>query len=57
MQQKTDHHVAVPLVEDLVSDFPALPIGSMDKGFHSPANQQRLAEIVVFPALQMPAVS
>ncbi|NEX23806.1 ISNCY family transposase, partial [Thiorhodococcus mannitoliphagus] len=51
MQHETDDQVAVPLVEGLVSDFSPLASVSFDKGFHSPANQQRLAELVDFPVL------
>ncbi len=51
MQHETDDQVAVPLVEDLVARFPRLKSVSFDKGFHSPANQQCLAEIIDFPVL------
>lgn len=51
MQKETDDQVAVPLVEDLARRFTNLASVSMDKGFHSPDNQKRLAEIVPFPVL------
>lgn len=51
MQHETDDQVAVPLVEDLTARFPTLKSVSFDKGFHSPANQQRLAEIIDLPVL------
>ena len=51
MVRETDDQVAVPLVEGLVNDFSPLASVSFDKGFHSPANQQRLAELIDFPVL------
>ena len=51
MQKQTDDQVAVPLVEDLAERFPALKSVSMDKGFHSPENQRRLAEVIEFPVV------
>lgn len=51
MARETDDQVAVPLVEGLVKDFSPLASVSFDKGFHSPANQQRLAELIDFPVL------
>jgi hypothetical protein len=51
MQQETDDQVAVPLVEDLVARFPTLNSVSFDKGFHSPANQQGLADLIELPVL------
>ena len=51
MQGETDDQVAVPVVEDLARRFPNLNSVSLDKGFHSPANQTRLAEVVPFPVL------
>jgi IS5 family transposase len=51
MQQETDDQVAVPLVEDLVRRFPTLHSVSFDKGFHSPANQQSLADLIALPVL------
>jgi len=51
MQQETDDQVAVPLVEDLAIRFPTLNSVSFDKGFHSPANQQCLADLIALPVL------
>jgi IS5 family transposase len=51
MLGETDDQVAVPLVEDLLRRFPRVRSVSLDKGFHSPANQQRLAELIDFPVL------
>lgn len=51
MQKETDDAVAVPIVEDVVAQYPGVASVSMDKGFHSPSNQKRLAEIIPFPVL------
>ena len=51
MQGETDDQVAVPVVEDLARRYPSIASASFDKGYHSPANQQRLAEVVDFPVL------
>jgi hypothetical protein len=51
MQHETDDQVAVPLVADLTARFPTLNSVSFDKGFHSPANQQRLLEMIELPVL------
>ena len=51
MEKETDDGAAVPIVEGLIAHYPAVGSVSMDKGFHSPANQERLAEIVPFPVL------
>jgi hypothetical protein len=51
MQHETDDQVAVPVVEDLAKRYPSIASVSFDKGFHSQANQQQLAEIVDFPVL------
>ena len=51
MVGETDDQVAVPVVEELAQRFPNLASVSLDKGFHSPANQKRLAELVPFPVL------
>jgi hypothetical protein len=51
MQKQTDDQIAVPLVEDLAKHFPAVNSVSMDKGFHSPENQRRLAEVIAFPVV------
>jgi hypothetical protein len=44
MAGETDDKVAVPLIRDARHTFPDLRACSFDKGFHSPANQQALAE-------------
>ncbi|WP_242463863.1 ISNCY family transposase, partial [Thiococcus pfennigii] len=51
MPKETDDQVAVPLVEDLAKRYDNLISVSLDKGFHSPANQERLGEIIDFPVL------
>ena len=51
MQQETDDQVILPVIADLAQRFPNLRSVSLDKGFHSPANQERLAELVPFPVL------
>jgi hypothetical protein len=51
MQHESDDQVAVPMVEDLAQRYPDIASVSFDQGFHSPANQQRLAEVVDFPVL------
>ena len=51
MQQETDDQVAVPLVADLAERYEHAINVSLDKGFHSPANQQDLAEIIDFSVL------
>ncbi len=51
MQGETDDQVAVPVVEELAQRYPRIASISFDQGFHSPANQQRLAEVVDFPVL------
>lgn len=44
MEKCTDDQVAVAMVEESQQRFPTLRAVSMDKGFHSPANQQALKE-------------
>lgn len=51
MQGETDDQVAVALVEDLAKRYPSITSASLDKGFHSPANQRQLADIIDFPVL------
>jgi len=51
MQHESDDQVAVPVVEDLARRYPHIASVSFDKGYHSKANQQRLAEVVDFPVL------
>jgi hypothetical protein len=46
MQKKTDDQVAVPIIEETKDRFSHLSSCSFDKGFHSPENQQQLAEIL-----------
>jgi hypothetical protein len=52
MEKTTDDQIAVSIVKDSQSRFPALNTISMDKGFHSPNNQIQLKErldLVVLP--------
>jgi len=52
MEKTTDDQIAVSIVKDSQSRFPALNTISMDKGFHSPNNQiqlKELLELVVLP--------
>ena len=51
MARETDDQVAIPVVTELAQRFPHLHSISLDKGFHSPANQQQLAELVPLPVL------
>ncbi|MGB5834734.1 MAG: ISNCY family transposase [Thiohalocapsa sp.] len=51
MQDETDDQVLVPVVEDLARRYPRIHSVSFDKGYHSPANQRRLAEVIPFPVL------
>ncbi len=51
MQHETDDQIAVVLVEEAVQRFPSISSASMDKGFHSPANQEALRNVVNFPVL------
>jgi len=46
MQKETDDQVAVPIIEETKNRFNQLSSCSFDKGFHSPGNQQQLAEIL-----------
>jgi len=46
MEKTTDDQVAVPLIEDARAAFPDIAAASFDKGFHSPANQRALAELL-----------
>ena len=46
MEKATDDQVAVPIREQTKERFPSLASMSFDKGFHSPANQAELKEIV-----------
>jgi hypothetical protein len=52
MEKTTDDQIAVSIVKDSQSRFPALKTISMDKGFHSPNNQIQLKErldLVILP--------
>ena len=51
MEKTTDDKIAVALVEETKARFPEVESASMDKGFHSPANQARLAKIVALPVV------
>ena len=46
MEKTTDDQVAVPITGQTKERFPQLESMSFDKGFHSPANQSALKEIV-----------
>lgn len=52
MEKSTDDKVAIAMVDETKQRFPALRAVSMDKGFHSPDNQEALKsrlECVVLP--------
>ncbi len=52
MEHTTDDQVAIEIIEQTRKRFPQLVSVSMDKGFHSPANQRELQEhldLVVLP--------
>jgi IS5 family transposase len=51
MQKSTDDQIAIPLIKETCARFPEVTSASMDKGFHSPANQKGLAEIIPFPVV------
>jgi hypothetical protein len=51
MEQQTDDQVAVPMVEETRVRFPDLGQCSFDKGFHTPANQRVLSELLDLPVL------
>ncbi len=51
MEKTTDDKIAIALVEQTKARFPEVESASMDKGFHSPANQAGLAEIVDLPVV------
>ena len=46
MSQETDDKIAVLMVEAAQKNFPNFKGCSFDKGFHSPANQTKLAELL-----------
>ena len=52
MQKQTDDNVAVQLVRESKSRFPALGSCSFDKGYYSPGNQKELSEIL--PQVYLP---
>jgi IS5 family transposase len=51
MEKITDDQVAIDLIEGTRTRFPSLHSISMDKGFHSKANQAHLADVVAMPVL------
>jgi len=51
MENTTDDQVAIDLIEGTRARFPVLHSISMDKGFHSQANQAHLAEVVPMAVL------
>ena len=51
MEKTTDDKIAVAPVEETKARFPEVKSASMDKGFPSPANQARWAEIVDLPVV------
>jgi len=46
MENETDDKVAVSIIRETKERFPSFNSCSFDKGFHSPANQKALAEIL-----------
>jgi transposase, IS5 family len=46
MEKETDDKIAVPIILETKEHFPSFNSCSFDKGFHSPANQKALAEIL-----------
>jgi IS5 family transposase len=52
MEKTTDDQVALDLIADAQTRFPTIASASFDKGFHSPANQSALAELI--PRVVMP---
>jgi hypothetical protein len=48
---ETDDQVAVPIAKRLSACYPRIKSLSFDKGFHSPSNQKKLAEVIDFPVL------
>ncbi len=51
MEQETDEEIAVPIIKDTKARFKSLHACSFDKGFHSPENQEKLAELLAFCVL------
>jgi len=52
MEKTTDDQVALDLIADAQTRFPTIASASFDQGFHSPANQSALAELI--PRVVMP---
>ena len=52
MEKLTDDQIAVSIIEQAKTLFPALKSCSFDKGFHSPENQRLLAEVLEVVALR-----
>ena len=51
MENSTDDRIAMPLITQTRARFPEVESASLDKGFHSPANQAGLAETVPLPVV------
>ena len=51
MEPTTDDQIAVPFVTAIGVRFPEIHSVSFDKGFHSPANQRQLPQVVALPVL------
>ena len=51
MEKTTDEEICVSLVKETKGRFPMVEQASFDKGFHSPANQNGLGEVVKSPVL------
>lgn len=51
MEKKTDEEICIPLVRETKERFPEVEQASFDKGFHSPANQNDLQQLVRMPVL------
>jgi hypothetical protein len=46
METETDDKIAVPIIRETIDRFPEFSVCPFDRGFHSPANQKDLAEIL-----------
>ena len=51
MEQEADKEIAVPIIKETKARFKSLYACSFDKGFHSPENQEQLAELLVLCVL------
>jgi hypothetical protein len=51
MEKKTDEEICMSLIKETKERFPMVEQASFDKGFHSPANQNGLREIIKVPIL------